>query len=92
MDINSVNVTQPAPTSLSTPTQEMRQENREVIKAVKALNSAEKFGRDNELTFLMDRDTRRLLVRVVDRETKEVLRQIPPEHLLRIAEEIGPNR
>ncbi len=91
MDISSVNVSQPAPTSVSTPTQETREENRDVIKAVKALNAAEKFGKDNELNFLMDRDSRKLLVRVVDRETKEVIRQLPPEHALRMAEEMELN-
>jgi flagellar protein FlaG len=64
-------------------------ENREIIQAVKALNGAELFGQNNELTFLLDRETQRPIIRLVDRKTKDVIRQIPPEYLLRMAEEIG---
>jgi uncharacterized FlaG/YvyC family protein len=36
----------------------------------------------------MDRHTQRPVIRLVDRETKDVIRQIPPEHVLRLAEEL----
>ena len=64
-------------------------ENREVVQAVKAINAAEMFGSDNELTFLMDRMTQRPVIRLVDRETKDVIRQIPPEYVLRMAQDLG---
>ncbi len=62
---------------------------RELIQAVKALNSAELFGQNSELTFLLDRETHRPIIRLVDRKTKDVIRQIPPEYLLNMAEVIG---
>ena len=60
-------------------------ENREVIQAVKALNGSQMFGQDNELLFQRDRQTQRMVVRVVNRETQEVVSQIPPEYVLRLA-------
>jgi flagellar protein FlaG len=61
---------------------------RELIQAVRALNKAELFGQQNELTFTFDRQSRRPLLRIVDRETKEVIRQIPPESVLRMSEQL----
>jgi len=60
---------------------------RSLIQAVKALDAAELFGQDKELTFVMDRQTRRAVVRIVDRSTGEVLQQIPTEQVLRLAEQ-----
>ena len=60
---------------------------RQLIQAVKALNGTELFGQDSELTFVFDRQTRKALVRVVKKDTREVLLQIPPESVLRMAEE-----
>ncbi|HSB16671.1 MAG TPA: flagellar protein FlaG [Bryobacteraceae bacterium] len=64
-------------------------ENREIIQAVKALNAAELFGQNSELTFLLDRRTQRPVIRLVDRKTKDVIRQIPPEHVLRMARDLA---
>jgi len=60
-------------------------EQRELIQAVKAVNAAELFGQNSELTFVMDRETSRPVVRLIDRKTQEIIRQIPPEYLLRMA-------
>lgn len=65
---------------------EQQQQNREIIQAVKALNATAFLGQDNELTFLMDRGTRRPIIRIVNRKTREVVRQIPAEYLLQMAE------
>jgi len=73
--------------SLLPHTQELPQQ-RELIQAVKAVNVAELFGQNNELTFVLDRETNRPLVRLIDRTTHEIIRQIPPEHVLRIAAEL----
>jgi flagellar protein FlaG len=64
-------------------------ENRELIQAVKAVNQAELFGSGNELSFTMDRDSKRPVIRIVDRTTKEVIRQLPPEYLLRMAQDLS---
>jgi len=66
-------------------------ENREIVQAVKAVNAAEMFGSNSELTFLLDRSTQRAVIRVVDKVTKDVIRQIPPEYVLKMAQDIGGN-
>jgi flagellar protein FlaG len=67
------------------PLPEQTAENRRIIVAVRTINKAELLG-ENELTFQMDRETRRPVIRVVDRQTREVIEQIPPEYVLRVAE------
>jgi len=61
-------------------------ENREVVRAVRALNQSEMFNDDHELTFQRDLPTNRMVVRVVNRKTREVVSQIPSELVLRLAE------
>ena len=63
-------------------------EQHDLIKAVKAVNAAEYFDQNSELTFIVDRQTRRPVVRLVDKKTNEVMRQIPPEYVLRLAEDL----
>ncbi len=63
-------------------------EQREIIQAIKAVNATEMFGQNSELTFVLDRQTHRPLVRIVDRKTNELIQQIPPEYLLRMAEDL----
>jgi flagellar protein FlaG len=65
----------------------LQAEDRELIRAVKKVNESGFMGSESELTFVLDRETKRALVRIVDRETKEVLQQIPPEYILRLASE-----
>lgn len=89
MDITGVNGVGQTPVSAPAPVApEQLAENRDLVQAVKALNSAASFGDSNELTFLLDRNTRLPVIRVVDRKTKEVVEQIPPEYVLRLAEEL----
>ena len=88
MDITAINrgatgLNAPAPAISADKTSE----NREVIQAVKALNGAEMFGPENELRFQRDPNSRRVL-RVVNRETSEVVSQVPPEYVLRLAEDM----
>ena len=63
-------------------------EHRELIQAVKAVNASEMLGDKNMLTFAIDRDTHRPVVRILDRETNELVSQIPPETLLRLAADL----
>jgi uncharacterized FlaG/YvyC family protein len=62
---------------------------RELIQAVRAVNQSEMFGAENELTFQRDRETRRMVIRLVDRRTNEVVSQLPPEYVLRVAQELS---
>jgi uncharacterized FlaG/YvyC family protein len=61
-------------------------EHRDVVQAVKAVNATEMFGQENELVFQMDRQARRMVVQVINRQTREVVSQIPPEYVLRLSE------
>jgi uncharacterized FlaG/YvyC family protein len=63
-------------------------DNREIVRAVKALNASEMFGEENQLTFRRDPETQRMVIRVVNRKTEEVITQIPPEYVLRLAEDL----
>jgi uncharacterized FlaG/YvyC family protein len=83
-------IVQTAPVSVAPTPVERPPEQRELIQAVKALNAAELFGDQNEVTFILDRKTRRPVVRIVDRNTNQVIRQIPPEYALRMAEDLKP--
>ena len=74
-------VAAPSPVSISV---EQQAENRQLIQAVHAVNAAELFGKDTELTFAFDRTTRRALIRLVNRKTRKEIRLIPAEELLRL--------
>ncbi|MCL4795998.1 MAG: flagellar protein FlaG [Bryobacteraceae bacterium] len=67
---------------------EQRAEQQQLIKAVEAVNEAQLFGESTELTFTFDRHTNKLILQLIDRETREIVRQIPPEFLLRLAEDL----
>jgi flagellar protein FlaG len=89
MDTKSVEKTaMPAPMLDTKLDQQEVTERRELVKAIKAINATEFFGENYELTFVLDRETRRPLMRIIDRQTREVIRQLPPEYTLRLAEEI----
>jgi len=64
------------------------QANREVIQAVRAVNASGKLGDKNQMTFSLDRRTRRPIITIVNRDTNEVVDQIPSEEVLRLAENL----
>jgi flagellar protein FlaG len=59
---------------------------RATAQAVAVVNSAQVFGQNNELTFAVDRATKRTVIRLVDRNTGELIRQVPSETILHLAE------
>jgi uncharacterized FlaG/YvyC family protein len=82
-------VARSVPTGFETiPSAVIAAENREVLRAVHAVNAAELFGDQNQLRFQSDPQTHRMLIRLVNNETGEVVMQIPNEYLLRMAEEL----
>ncbi len=91
MEITPIDRTAP-PQPAPTPTipVDKAAENREVVRAVKALNGTEMFGQENQLQFRRDPETQRMVVRVVNRKTDEVISQIPAEYVLRLAEDLKP--
>ncbi|MBI5283285.1 MAG: flagellar protein FlaG [Candidatus Solibacter usitatus] len=91
MEIGKVGTQAEAPVMpaahLLTPQQRLEQD--QLIQAVQSLNESKLFGQNSELTFSIDRYTKKPVLRLVDKATQEVIRQIPPEYLLRLAEEAG---
>jgi uncharacterized FlaG/YvyC family protein len=88
MDITAVNRSvpvAPAP-AVATPV-ENSASNRDVVQAVKALNGTDMFG-ENELTFQKDPQTHRMVIKIVNRNTQEVVMQIPPEYVVELAEDL----
>jgi flagellar protein FlaG len=71
----------PEPAPPAKPTRE------ELDVAVERLNQAPNVSAHN-LKFRVDDQTERVIVKVVDKETGETVREIPPEEVLAIAESI----
>ena len=62
---------------------------RALIGAVKTVNASEILGQQDELVFVVDSATRRAIVRLVNRKTREVELQLPAEYVLRLAEDLN---
>lgn len=94
MDISSIShLSAPATaseesSSATPPSAADRAANQTLIQAVKAVNAANLFGPENELAFVKDPHSNRLLTRVITRASHELIAQIPSEEVLRMAEEI----
>ena len=88
MDISPINPNAPAQESALSASPLQRPEYREIAQAVKAVNSAELFGQDTQLLFVRDAETQRMVIRMVNRQTNEVIRQIPPEYVLLLAKDL----
>jgi uncharacterized FlaG/YvyC family protein len=58
-----------------------------LLQAVKTVNAGGMLGRENELTFKIDRAANIAVVRIVNRKTGELVQQIPNETVLKMAEE-----
>jgi flagellar protein FlaG len=67
---------------------EQTAQNRQVLQAAKTVNDSGVLGK-NELVFIVDRQTHRPVLRLVDRDTHQVVSQIPPEYVLRLAQNLG---
>ena len=90
MEVSSINQSTPtAPAASATAETDQAAQNREIVQAVKAVNSAELYGPNQELTYQQDTTSKRMVVRVVDSTTKQVLVQIPPEYVLALAADLG---
>jgi uncharacterized FlaG/YvyC family protein len=93
MDISSVNsllagVGLPTDANLPPPA---TADQRALIQAVKAVNSTALLGSENELTFVRDRTTNLPAVRIINKDTGDVVAQIPAEDVLQMAEEVSGN-
>ncbi len=91
MDITSLQPAASSPTASSQVSQVSVQEaaqRRQLLQAAKSVNESGVLGQ-NQLEFLLDRQTHRAVIRVVDRSTQQVISQIPPEYVLQLAQDLG---
>jgi uncharacterized FlaG/YvyC family protein len=89
MDVNALSkIAQALPSAATSIPADTVSENRQVIQAVRALNKSEMFGEENGLEFERDPGTKRMVIKVVNRKTNDVVSQIPAEYILRLAEDL----
>jgi uncharacterized FlaG/YvyC family protein len=74
-------------TAQAAPSRPPVQAPKELLQAVKTINAAQLFGPENEVTFRIDRAAQIAVVRIVNKETGELVQQIPNEQVLKLAEE-----
>lgn len=67
---------------------EQAAQSRQLIGAADTVNASGVLG-ENQLVFAMDPQTHRPVMRVVDRNTHQVVTQIPPEYVLQLAQDLG---
>ena len=60
----------------------------QLVAAMRSINDNNIFGLNNELTFVVDRLTQQMVFRVIDRTTHDVVTQLPPENVLRLAADL----
>lgn len=76
------------PASVEAPAEEEQQQQapdaEQLSQAVESINTALQ-ARSPELEFSVDSESERTVVKVIDRETREVIRQMPSEEALEIA-------
>jgi uncharacterized FlaG/YvyC family protein len=90
MDITGVNGVGQLPATAPAPAAPQHvAENRDIVQAVRAVNAASSFGDNNEVSFMLDRNTKLPVIRIVNKETKEVVQQIPAEYILQLAQELA---
>lgn len=82
---NAPQTVAPSPVSV---TAEQQAANLQLVQAVRAINAAELYGEDSELSLAFDRRTRRAIVRLVYRKTSQAIREIPAEQVLGLAESL----
>jgi uncharacterized FlaG/YvyC family protein len=89
MNVTSINnVTAAAHTPAENPpAHHLTDDQRTLIHAVKAVNASGILGEKNELTFIVDRGSQRVVARIVNKETRQLVQQIPAEYVVRMAEE-----
>lgn len=72
--------------------QEERVRAQSLVAAVQVLNEAGVAGTDREVTYSTDATTRQTVIRVVDKQSRDVIVQWPSEYVLSMAEEYRKER
>ena len=60
-----------------------------LAQAVQAVNNSDLLGPENELTFVVDKAAHMVVIRLVNKDTREMIEQIPAQDVVRIAEELN---
>ena len=89
MNVNSMGDATATAGSLALPNVPSR---REIADAVKAISATDVVGNRDELTFVLDRSSQEAIVRVIDRQTNEVIMQVPAAYLLALAKALKQPR
>jgi uncharacterized FlaG/YvyC family protein len=76
------------PTTKPGVNQETATARRALATAARVVNASEVLGQQNELVFSLDPTSHRIVAQIVDRETKQLVEQVPPEYILKIAQEL----
>jgi len=87
MDVSSIGSLGNFAAPSGSPTPQQTAERRQLMQSIKTVNESGQLGR-NQLVFMVDSQTHRPIIRVEDRETHELVLQIPPEYVLRLAEDL----
>jgi uncharacterized FlaG/YvyC family protein len=62
---------------------------RQLAQAARVVNQSGILGR-NQIVFSVDSQTRQRVVLIEDKETHDIVQQIPPEYVLELAQNLGP--
>ena len=87
MEVSSISSSGNWARSSASPPAEKLAERRQLIQATRLVNQSGALGK-NQLVILVDGKTHRPVIRIEDRETHEVVLQVPPEYVLRLAENL----
>lgn len=60
-----------------------------LARAVQAVNNSDLLGPENELTFVIDRAAHMVVIRLVNKDTRETIEQLPAQDVVRLAEELN---
>ena len=82
--VSSAAAVSPAPHSPGVSREEAAQR-RDLIRAAATINDKQAVGSNNELVFRLDPTSHKAIMQVIDRETKEVVMQLPPEYVIHLA-------
>ena len=77
-----------APVTSQTNSQDSPPNARQLVAAVQRLNQAEWLGQDRELTYTKDRTTGQFVIQIRERQTGDIVDQIPPEFILRLVSDL----
>src|SRR5271168_2961052 len=68
--------------------QETAAARRALATAARVVNTSEVLGQQNELVFSLDPTSHRVVARILDRATQQLVEQVPAEYILKIAAEL----